>query len=82
MSDDIFLYEEVPDSQRLAIIFSHRGARRFGAYKTLQNTKINRLFVRDPTNTWYNGPVQNGWEDADALLERLRAIIAGGLRWS
>jgi len=73
-SEDIFLYEEVPGSSRLVIMFSAVNAKRFTGYKTLQNAPVNRLFVKDPTQSWYNRPVHGWWDDADGLLERLRTI--------
>jgi|GEM_PF-2372399 len=73
-SKDIFLYEEVPASSRLVIMFNDASSKRFTGYKTLQNAPVNRLFVRDPTRSWYNGSVENGWDNADGLLERLRTI--------
>jgi len=72
--EDIFLYEQVPASSRLVIMFSDASAKRFRGYKTLQNAPVNRLFVRDPTRSWYNGPVEGWWDNADGLLERLRTI--------
>jgi len=75
MNSDVFLYEAVPESERLAIIFSYRNAPHFAAYKTMQNAKVNRLFVRDTSQSWYNGAVQGEWENADVLRERLRAVV-------
>jgi len=72
--EDIFLYEQATASSRLVIMFSDASSRRFTGYKTLQHVPINRLFVRDPTRSWYNGPVAGGWDNADGLLERLRSI--------
>jgi len=74
MSEDIFLYETVPDSRRLVIMFSSVGAKRFNGYKTLHGIPVNRLFVRDPALSWYNGPVAGWWNNADGLLERLRSV--------
>jgi len=71
---DIFLYEQVPASSRLVIMFTAASSKRFTGYKTLQNAPVNRLFVRDPARSWYNGPVEGWWDNADGLLERLRSI--------
>jgi len=55
-------------------MFSAASTRGFTGYKLLKNTPVNRLLVRDPTLSWYNGPVQGQWDNADGLLERLRVV--------
>jgi len=72
--EDIFLYEEVPKSSRLVIMFSAASEKRFTGYKTLQHVPVNRLFVRDPKQSWFNGPIQKWWNNADGLLEKLSTI--------
>jgi len=74
LPEDVFLYEEVSGSQRLVITFSHLKGKNFTCYNALQDVPVNRLFVRDPTNSWYNGPVSGCWNDADGLLEKLSTV--------
>ncbi|MEH7504141.1 hypothetical protein V7152_19365 [Neobacillus drentensis] len=69
-SEHILLQEE--DSDKLVIYFTDAAARNFAGYKILQPYKVNRLFIKDNTRNWYNGPIEGLSNDIFDLVESLK----------
>ena len=63
------------DSDEALLVFAHRGARHFAFYKILSGFSANLIFVRDPTDGWYNGPIPTLGKNLDETVERIRHVI-------
>jgi len=67
-------------TDKLLIVFSHREAKGFAAYKLAQKTNMSILYLKDPGNdnlgcSWYNGKIDNLSKNCNELLEFLKSII-------
>jgi poly-gamma-glutamate capsule biosynthesis protein CapA/YwtB (metallophosphatase superfamily) len=73
-NSDYCLYVEEKASVELIIIFSGVNATNFTGYKLFSGYKVNKLFIRDPNKSWYNGSIKGLSNDADELLIVIKAI--------
>jgi len=71
---DVFRFVPSPGSERLVIFFSGVHSRNFTGFRLLSDMAVNRLFVRDPKQTWYNGAIPGLSSDPQDLLLRIREI--------
>lgn len=58
-----------------AIVFSSVNALHFSFYKVFEGAPINRIFVRDPFDCWYQKGVSEQIASVDALADTLRARL-------
>lgn len=64
------------DSDTAVLVFAHRDAERFYMEGTVAKTGYSGVFVRDPTNCWYNAPIPGLGED----LDEIQAMIVRGIQ--
>ncbi|AOF89855.1 tetratricopeptide repeat protein [Sinorhizobium sp. RAC02] len=84
---DVLHFEANPESDRLLVYFGDIGSQKadFGLFA---RSKINKLILRDPKRTSYNGPIAGLSKNADQLAEVLQRytsrfapeniVVAGG----
>lgn len=58
-----------------AVVFSSVNALHFSFYKVFEGAPINRIFVRDPFDCWYQKGVSDQIASVEALAETLRARV-------
>lgn len=68
----MFIEEKLSD--KLLVIFSGVNATTFMGYKLFSTYNANKLFIRDPNKSWYNGEIKNLSTDADDLLIKIKYI--------
>ena len=68
----MFIEEKLSD--KLLVIFSGVNATTFMGYKLFSTYNVNKLFIRDPNKSWYNGEIKNLSTDADDLLIKIKYI--------
>lgn len=69
-----FHFKPCNNSDELLIIFSSRNALRFDCFKLLDDYPINQLFVRDKTNSWYQKPVSDHWQNINEMMDLIRTV--------
>lgn len=73
---DIYRYFPYPGSDALVVYFSAASDTRLDGIRLLRNYKVNKLFVRDPGRTWYNGHIPRLSSDADHLTDVLNEVVS------
>lgn len=73
---DIYRYFPCPGSDALVVYFSAASDTRLDGIRLLKKYKVNKLFVRDPGRTWYNGQIPQLSSDADHLADVLNKVVS------
>jgi len=73
---DIYRYFPCPGSDALVVYFSAASDTRLDGIRLLRKFKVNKLFVRDPGRTWYNGQIPQLSTDADHLAAVLDEVVS------
>ncbi|MGQ3295158.1 MAG: hypothetical protein ACT6U0_23520, partial [Shinella sp.] len=68
---DVLHFEANPESDRLLIYFGDAGTPKADAGLFAHST-MNKLVLRDPKRSWYNGPIAGLSGNADQLADVLR----------
>lgn len=69
---DILHFEANPESDKLLVYFSSVSSRTTVGQRFFGENKINKLFLRDPGRSWFNGAIPNLSKDADDLADVIR----------
>ncbi|MCT7665983.1 tetratricopeptide repeat protein [Shinella kummerowiae] len=69
---DILHFEANPESDKLLVYFSSVSSRTTVGQSFFGENKINKLFLRDPGRSWFNGSIPNLSKDADDLADVIR----------
>jgi len=64
-----------PGWETVVVSFAHRGAAGFAYYRLLDELPVSRVFVRDPTDSWYNGDVAGLGATVAEITRTLRDAI-------
>ncbi len=80
MNNETLLFIDEPESNSLLVVFSHREAKGFAAYRIAQELKMKVLFIKDPGDkkngcSWYNGVIKGLSNNADDLFSIIKGII-------
>jgi tetratricopeptide (TPR) repeat protein len=69
---DILHFEANPESDKLLVYFASVSSRTTVGQSFFSENKINKLFLRDPGRSWFNGAIPNLSKDADDLADVIR----------
>lgn len=69
---DILHFDPNPESDKLLVYFSSVSSRTTVGQSFFAENKINKLFLRDPGRSWFNGPIPGLSKDADDLADIIR----------
>ena len=58
------------------VVFSYRGAASFGLFKVVEQLRCNKVFVRDPSDGWYNGVLPGLGNDVKSTTASLRKLVS------
>lgn len=72
---DVVLIDVVAPGAPTAIVFSAVNARSFSYYKLFNGLPVNRVFVRDPANLWYQKGVSPELPSFEALAAYLAEVV-------
>ena len=74
---DCFRFVPCSTSDHLVIVFSGVHSRNFTGYRLFEDIPVNRLFIRDPGQSWYNGPIPHLCNTPIELLKQIRKVTDG-----
>ncbi|ARU55011.1 hypothetical protein OLMES_0924 [Oleiphilus messinensis] len=78
LNPDLFLYEPTgqpgSSARSLLVIFSGVNATRFMGYKLTRDMPCDKLFIRDPSKSWYHGNIDGLAEGIEDLLAKIKVI--------
>jgi acetyltransferase-like isoleucine patch superfamily enzyme/Flp pilus assembly protein TadD len=72
--EDCFLFIEDKSSNKLAVFFSAAVAPSFTGFKMLEPYSINKLFIRDPTQSWYGRKIEGFANGPDDIKDEIKKI--------
>jgi pimeloyl-ACP methyl ester carboxylesterase len=72
---DVILIDVVQPGGPTAIVFSAVNSNSFSYYKLFSGLTVNRIYVRDPWNLWYQQGVSAELSSPDALAAYLRDVL-------
>lgn len=75
MREQCFLFMEDKSSDKLVVFFSAANAPSFNGYKMMQEYAVNKLFIRDPTRSWYGKKINGLCENPDELKELIAGVV-------
>jgi tetratricopeptide (TPR) repeat protein len=74
MRKDCFLFIEDKNSDKLVVFFSAAHAPSFNGYRMMQEYAVNKLFIRDPTRSWYGRKIDGFVDGPDELKDEIKKI--------
>ncbi|WP_342242694.1 MULTISPECIES: tetratricopeptide repeat protein [Ensifer] len=72
----VFEFHPDESSKDLIVYFSSASAKRIEGVKQIEKYRANKLFIRDPTREWYNGPVKDIASGPEELCECIQDVVA------
>ena len=71
-NDELFLFQENKESDKLVIVFSGVNAKSFMGYKLVKEFECNKIFIRELNKSWYHKPLEGISNSIDELILHIK----------